>query len=453
MPESEFQFVFAKSGAARKQHLSAIKSYRNQNGSSPFHHASVKAFSRAKGHSAVAAAAYRSGDVLVDQRTGEVHDYSRKGGTDESFILAPNNAPQWVMDRERLWNEAERIETRKNSQVAREVLVALPLELNHKERLELVVEYVNTVFTNKGIVCDIGMHDVESHNPHAHIMFTNRAITYEGFAEKIKQPKDRNLYFEQRREELAEIRQTWTALTNLKLEGVGSEFRIDHRSYKDRGIDQVPTTHLGKAANQLKQRNVESINVNVNAATKELNAVNAEIINLEKARETLSNESVEKKHGKPNVTNVTAGESHKEPDARGEFIYKLAKILLKKEKRQEWVQSSAGDREALIANLSDKINSNERKGKLNFSTLSDRAGIEKPKEPTPSELKEIRRIAASEHDRGDYADNLSYRAAISKTAKGIGEQYRFGQIKDLAEYAEKSDVPLKEKNSDFEIGE
>lgn len=446
----EFKFVFAKSVAAKTQHQMAVKSYRSQSGSSPFHHTSVKAFSRAKGHSAVAAAAYRSGDELVDERTGEIHDYSRKSGTDESFIIAPKDAPDWVTDRSKLWNEAERIETRKNAQVGREVLVALPLELSHEERVELVAEYVDTVFTKKGIVADVAMHDVESQNPHAHIMFTNRAIDLEGFVEKEKQPKDRKKYFEARKEELAEIRETWSELANLKLAGIGSEFTIDHRSYRDRGIDQAPTTHLGKAAHGLHKRNEPSVNGEVNAATKELNAVNAEIIDLEKAREALSLRRIEKEKG---ATPLATGESQKEYGAREQFTYRLAAALLKKEKPQDWVNGSLDDRKALIVSLGGKIDANERDGQLDFNALSEKAGIEKPREPSRQEIKEIRRIAGSTHDRSDYSDNQSYRAAIRQTNQAIVDKYKFGQIKDLAEHAEKLGVPLKEKGRGFGISD
>ena len=102
------------------------------------YHMHATVISRASGGSAVAAAAYRSGEKLIDERTGEAHDYSRRSGVDGAEIIAPEGAPDWVRERARLWNSGEASEKRKDSQVAREVRVALPRELDPEQRRELV---------------------------------------------------------------------------------------------------------------------------------------------------------------------------------------------------------------------------------------------------------------------------------------------------------------------------
>ena len=456
--EPKFEFVFANTRAAKEKHKFSVKSYRaqdkiataNQGGSQPFHHTSVKAFSRAKGHSAVAAAAYRSGSVLVDERTGEVHDYMRKNGTDDSFIIAPKNAPDWVTDRAQLWNEAERLETRKNAQIAREVLVALPLELNHQERLELVTEYVDSVFTKKGIVADVAMHDIESHNPHAHIMFTNRAIEKEGFAEKVKQPKDRKEYFENRKAELKEIRETWTELTNLKLEGIGSQFKIDHRSYKDRGIDQIPTTHLGKAAHNLKVKNEQSINVEINDTTTELNALNAEIIDLEKVREELRETP---QNRLDSVTQSSFGASQVEYSSREQLMIKFAAGLLNQSKPDSWENGSLEDRKTIALDLAKKLDKNLKDGEISFVDLANKSGVEPIREITKDQEKYISNIASSLHDRGDFDDSLSYRMAVRTTINEIKADYQYNQIDSLEEHAESVGFTTKQQNRDFELGD
>ena len=128
------------------------------------YHMHAEVISRARGGSAVAAAAYRSGEKLVDERTGEAHDYSRRDGVDGAEIVAPEGAPEWARDRERLWNEAEAAEKRKDSQVAREVRVALPRELDPEQRHGLVREFAKAEFAERGMVADVSYHDGNSGN-------------------------------------------------------------------------------------------------------------------------------------------------------------------------------------------------------------------------------------------------------------------------------------------------
>ena len=122
------------------------------------YHMGAMVISRGSGGSAVAAAAYRSGERIGDERTGETHDYARRSGVDGTEIIAPDGAPDWVRDRSRLWNEAEAAEKRKDSQVAREVRVALPSELYQQQRRDLVREYVRAEFTDRGMVADVAYH-------------------------------------------------------------------------------------------------------------------------------------------------------------------------------------------------------------------------------------------------------------------------------------------------------
>ncbi|MCF7778981.1 MobA/MobL protein, partial [Sulfitobacter sp. M220] len=142
------------------------------------YHLRATMISRSQGRSATAAAAYRVAERIEDRRTGLTFDYAARGGVDHTEILAPDHAPDWVRDRSELWNRVEEAETRKNSQVAREVRVALPAELTHAQRLELVREFVRSQFVDRGMVADIALHAPgrigDERNHHAHILLTTR---------------------------------------------------------------------------------------------------------------------------------------------------------------------------------------------------------------------------------------------------------------------------------------
>ncbi|MGK7938175.1 MAG: MobQ family relaxase [Xenococcaceae cyanobacterium] len=205
--------------------------------------------SRSKGRSATASAAYRAGEKIIDERTGEIHDYRKKKGVDEKIILAPNNAPNWVKNRASLWNEVERVERRRNSQVAREIKLAIPVELNKHQQIELVKTFATEQFVSKGMVADITFHDLSSHNPHAHIMLTMREIDEKGFS--LKKNRDWN-----KRELLEKQRSAWAISANYALEKAGIKSAIDHRTLEAQGINRILTIHLGAAVTAMMKRGI-----------------------------------------------------------------------------------------------------------------------------------------------------------------------------------------------------
>ena len=152
------------------------------------YHLRASMISRSAGRSATGAAAYRSGERIHDERTGLSFDYRARGGVEHVEILAPERSPEWVRDRAALWNAVERAETRKNSQVAREIRVALPAELDRNERIELVRDFCQRSFVDRGMVADIALHapgrEGDERNHHAHILLTTREIGPEGFTTK-----------------------------------------------------------------------------------------------------------------------------------------------------------------------------------------------------------------------------------------------------------------------------
>ena len=224
------------------------------------YHMHATVISRASGGSAVAAAAYRSGEKIIDERTGEAHDYSRRSGVDGAEIIAPEGAPDWVRDRDRLWNSGEDAEKRKDSQVAREVRVALPRELDPEQRRELVRGFVQAEFAGRGMVADVSYHDGNSVNPHAHILLTTRELNSDGFGRKDRSWNSKEL--------LSGWREQWAESANRALERSGRAERIDHRTLAaqraeaiERGqgvraekLDRDPEIHLGKSAWMARRR-------------------------------------------------------------------------------------------------------------------------------------------------------------------------------------------------------
>jgi len=193
------------------------------------YHCSVKVISRATGRSAVAAAAYRSGERLTDERLGKCHDYTRKSDIEHREIMAPDRTPDWMLDRSRLWNGVEAAERRKDAQLAREVEISLPRELDAEGRRALVDSYVREQFVSQGMIADVSLHRGHSadgqEQPHAHVMLTMRDLTGEGFGKKNRGWNAA--------ERLEGWRSAWAEHANRALERAGCDERIDHRSLKD----------------------------------------------------------------------------------------------------------------------------------------------------------------------------------------------------------------------------
>lgn len=233
-------------------------------------HSSSQVISRSKGKSSVASSAYRSGEKILDERTGLIHDFRRKKGVVYSNILVPLNAPEWTKKREVLWNEVEKIEKRKDSQLAREINLALPIELNREEQIKLLENYTKENFVDNGMIADIVIHDIEDGNPHAHIMLTMRTIKENGFGNKNREWNDRK-NIELWRENLA-------LTINNALEEKGIKEKVDHRSYKEQGIEKLPTKHEGYVVRAMEKRGIKTNIGNENRKILEENKM-LEVIN------------------------------------------------------------------------------------------------------------------------------------------------------------------------------
>lgn len=228
------------------------------------YHFSVQVLSRSAGRSAVAAAAYRAGERLHDERYGRTHDYTKKD-VSERGIAAPEHAPAWVKNREQLWNAVEQAEKRKDAQLCREVNVALPRELNPKQQRDLLSRFITDEFVKRGMIADVAIHRDNPENPHAHIMLTMREITPDGFGNKVREWNDREL--------LENWREQWARYANRALERAQVRERIDHRSFAEQGKEIQPTIHLGHKAHAMEKRGVQTERGDVNRSVSEYNRV------------------------------------------------------------------------------------------------------------------------------------------------------------------------------------
>ena len=262
-----------------------------------------------------------------------IHDYTRKRGIVHSEILLPSNAPTNFQDRGTLWNSVEQIERACNSQLARELEVALPIELSREEQVRLVRAYCSSQFVSRGMCADFNIHDTGNGNPHAHILLTMRPMDAQGKwlpkskkeyvldenGERIRLPsgnfKTRKVdLVDWNSQENAEVwRKVWADLANEFLERNNRPERIDHRSYERQGIDQIPTVHIGVAASQMEKKGIATergeLNRSIKAANRLLRDIKAQIGKLKewlldvfKAKESLRTEPPQPKS--PNLSTL-----------------------------------------------------------------------------------------------------------------------------------------------------
>lgn len=225
------------------------------------YHLCIKAIGKAAGRSAVAAAAYRSGTVLTDEQTGEVHDYRRKGGVFLSEIVTREDA-DWCRDRQTLWSRLSSA-TRRNGRTCTEVEAALPASLTDAQRVALVRGFA-AALTAEGIAVDFSIHaphprrrgaeDLPGDDPknwHVHILCSHLPVTPDGPGKPVSRLFDGP-------ERITAIRAQWAAAVNRAYELAGSDLRQDHRSHRDRQIDQEPTRHIGPAAIAMERRGIRT---------------------------------------------------------------------------------------------------------------------------------------------------------------------------------------------------
>lgn len=275
------------------------------------YHMSVKTIGRSQGRSATAACAYRSGARIVDEKTGQVFDYSRRGGVErpQCAIFAPEDAPAWVRDRPALWNAVEAAETRKNSTVAREFEIALPADLDSKARQELVAQFATALVERHGMVVDASIHSPDTdaakgqgnRNHHAHVLCSTRRIEPDGFGAKVRELDN------QRSGEVEHWRESFATMCGDALERAGlseqaARWRAGHmhkagqlEAARARGDEafvaeneaRVPTKHFGPNIIQMERKGTKTVRGD---KAREPVRMNAEVIDLAAARERIEAE-------------------------------------------------------------------------------------------------------------------------------------------------------------------
>ncbi|HAB0718282.1 MobQ family relaxase [Listeria seeligeri] len=254
---------------------------------------SMKIGSRSSGQNAVAASAYRSGDKLLEENENDYKFYERDVKPD-GIILAPDNAPNWVYNREKLWNEVEKSEKRYDAQLWRELQIALPRELDYQSQKDLITSYIQDTCISQGMIADINIHRDNSKNPHAHVMLTTRDVSEIGFGKKNR---DWN-----KKEFLVTARKLWADRTNEILKQHNVIDLIDHRSHSDRGLKTIPTKHLGYKANELEKMGIRT---EIGDFNRQVKSYNEKIISLQAKRNELAKKNFaankEKIHGAGNA--------------------------------------------------------------------------------------------------------------------------------------------------------
>ena len=226
------------------------------------YHLHVKVIGRKSGSSAVASAAYRSGSRLRDERLDRSHDFSAKRGVVHSEVMLPEHAPQAWSDRERLWNDVEAFEIRKDAQLAREVEFAIPREMSEAQGIELARDFARGEFVDRGMIADLNVHwDMAEDGmpkPHAHVMLTMRAVDESGFGQKVREWN--------RTEMVQRWRERWAELANERLAELDIDARIDHRSLEAQGIALEPQSQIGAPAHRIEDRGIEGERVEADRA-------------------------------------------------------------------------------------------------------------------------------------------------------------------------------------------
>ena len=400
------------------------------------YHCSIKIGSRGKGQSAVAAAAYRSGQKLTDEELGAVSDYTRKSGVVYSEVSLCDNAPAEYINREILWNSVQTIEKASNSRLWREFEVALPQELSREEQIDTVRDYVKTL-TEQGMCCDWSIHDKHDGNPHAHIMATVRSIKENGEwaakcrkvydldenGQKIVQKYDKLGHKQYKshkedyndwnnKERVEEWREKWAECCNKRL---SEDKRIDNRSYKRQGIDKEPTIHEGYKVRMIAKKSgialdrmaenwkIKQRNEYMQRIKQELEKVQQELEKIIKEKERAINA------GKQRIAELLARRSrtvnsdNREPDERERETEGRERTA-----ETSYNQSEEIDTETLIRRAKAVIDSSRASEESGATARKNRELAEQRRAAEESRRAEMERRAADQASRASRSSGQGF---------------------------------------------
>ena len=330
------------------------------------YHLNAKIISRSNGQSATEAAAYRAAEKIYNERTGETFNYTRKKGVYSTEILTPNNAPDWMLDRSSLWNAAELFEKRSNSRTAREFDIALPTELTHPKKQDLVRNFVQDNFVNKGLVADLAFHDINTHNPHVHIMITTRTVDENGLG-----TKDRSL---DKKDFLLKLRESWATYTNHALNQAGSSEKIDHRTLKEQNINRIPQIHLGANVAAMMKRGIATERgdeyLEIQNTNQQIEALEKQLVAVENS---IKSETVLIQESSPKNSSLQTGVSNADIT---ETTLELSKIRINQRvnddgDEREWSEDSEADLTAELRRINEAVIESNRQTDENRRRLQD----------------------------------------------------------------------------------
>ncbi len=253
-------------------------------------HLNTSTINRKSGRTSTAAAAYRCGGILYDERTDKTHDYSKKEGVVFSECFIFENGQKVLLDRERVWNTAEQTEKRVDARTAREIIINLPHELDEINRTELVQEFTEHIAKTYNVAIDFAIHqpskEGDQRNHHAHILMTTRRaelgennslVLGEKTNLELSNTKLGKLGLPKTQDQITDLREKWATMANDYLEFSHIDDRIDHRSYAEQGIDKLPTKKLGSKTVQAERDGIQTPKGDYNRLVFEINVKRDEI--------------------------------------------------------------------------------------------------------------------------------------------------------------------------------
>ena len=379
----------------------------------PCPHHDIKIVQRSNRQSAVAAAAYQSGERLFSEYDQKQKYYSEKRGIVHTEIMLPPHAPPEYADRNTLWNAAEAVEKQWNSQLARRIVLAMPREIPPEQHADLIRDYCWEFFVSKGMIADFAIHDKGDGNPHAHILLTMRAMDETGKwlpksrkvydldknGERIKLPSGRWKSHKEdtvdwNDQKYCEIwRHEWEVIQNRYLEANDRPERVDLRSYARQGLDIIPTVHEGVAVRQMEKRGIQTNIGNLNREIRAANSLMKSIRQLIKNLKGWITELGEKR--KELLAQKTAEEATLLPNLLMKYM------AIRKEERKDWTRAgqNRGTSQDLKA-VSEALSYLQQKG---LSTVEDLEAF----------------LESSGKSAADYRNQMKPKEARSKVIDGI----------------------------------
>ena len=399
----------------------------------PCPHNEISIVQRSQQQSAIAAAAYQSGEKLFCEYDQQVKHYPEKRGIVHNEILLPANAPQKYADRNTLWNAAEAVEKQWNSQLARRWVLTIPREIPPDQYAVLVREFCEQQFVSKGMIADFAIHDPHppGHNPHAHIMLTMRAMDEHGKwlpksrkvydldenGERIKLPSGRWKSHKEdtvdwNDQKYCEIwRHEWEVIQNRYLEANNRPERVDLRSYERQGLDIIPTVHEGAAVRQMEKRGIQTNIGNLNREIKAANSLMKSIRQLIKNLKGWIAELSEKRN------ELLAQKAAEEAVFLPNLLMKYMEI--RKAERSSWTRAgqSRGTSKDLKA-VSEALSYLQRKG---LSTVED---LENFIETSGKSAADYRKQMKPKETRSNVIDAILAARTDCKECKPVYEKYQ-----------------------------